>query len=109
MDERLRSEGPVSNLVHDLIQVLSEKVDGAARYGIYIDDARADGCETCAAIFRECDEHDRKDVAHLLEHLASHLSRMSAGSDAWSDEEDIGSEGESESTGRASSISEEAA
>ncbi len=41
--EKIRSEQPVKNTTHNLIQTLSTKLDSAARYGLYVDDAHKDG------------------------------------------------------------------
>ena len=38
--ERVRVDGPVMNTLHNLIQTLSIKLDSAARYGLYTEDAR---------------------------------------------------------------------
>ena len=36
----IRSEGPVSTTLHNLVQTLSVKLDSAARYELYEQDAR---------------------------------------------------------------------
>ena len=37
--ERIRTEEPVKNTIHNLVQTLSVKLDSASRYGLYQDDA----------------------------------------------------------------------
>ncbi len=93
MDEKLRAEGPVSNVVHDLLQTLNEKIDAATRYGLYVENAEAESCAACVAIFRQCERHDRDDVARLLDHLRGHVSSVSAGVDAWANDPTVDEEG----------------
>jgi hypothetical protein len=38
--EQIREARPVENSVHNVIQTLSVKLDSAARYGLYQEDAR---------------------------------------------------------------------
>ena len=47
--ERVRVDGPVKNTLHNLIQTLSIKLDSAARYGLYTEDARIDGYQPACA------------------------------------------------------------
>jgi hypothetical protein len=39
--EQIHTERPVTNTFHNIIQTLSIKIDSAARYGLYADDARS--------------------------------------------------------------------
>jgi len=75
IDEQLRTEGPVTNTVADLIGILSEKIDGVARYGIYADDARQEGCQGCVDLFQRLDQQDRQLVGELIGHLQQHLQQ----------------------------------
>jgi hypothetical protein len=45
--EQIREARPVENSVHNVIQTLSVKLDSAARYGLYQEDAREDGFDDC--------------------------------------------------------------
>jgi rubrerythrin len=71
--ERIRTEQPVKNTVHNLIQTLSTKLDSAARYGLYQEDASADGMEDCADVFARLAERDRESINDLLECLKGHI------------------------------------
>jgi hypothetical protein len=39
-NEQIRTEQPVKNTFHNLVQTLNVKLDSAARYGLYQEDAR---------------------------------------------------------------------
>ena len=49
--QQIRSEEPVKNTIHNLIQTLSVKLDSAARYGLYQEDAAKDDMGECADLF----------------------------------------------------------
>ena len=61
--DRIRSDGPVENSLHDVIQTLSIKLDSAARYGLYSEDAHADGYEDCAELFGQLRRLDLQAIA----------------------------------------------
>ena len=67
--ERIRQEGPVENTVHNLIQTLSIKLDSAARYGLYQDDARQEGYDDCAQVFEQLAQHEQEAISRLMECL----------------------------------------
>jgi hypothetical protein len=69
----VRSAQPVPNTVHNLIQTLSVKLDSAARYALYRDDARQDGREDSAVLFARLEERDRESIRDLLECLRNEL------------------------------------
>jgi rubrerythrin len=71
--EQIREAGPVQNSVHNLIQTLSVKLDSAARYGLYQEDARADGFDDCVELFARLAEHDRAAIEDLLRCLRGNL------------------------------------
>ncbi|HYY43907.1 MAG TPA: hypothetical protein VE975_01800 [Actinomycetota bacterium] len=73
MTERIRQEEPVKNTIHNLVQTLSVKLDSAARYGLYQEDARKDGFGDCAEAFAAMAERDRESIAQLLTCLRKHL------------------------------------
>jgi hypothetical protein len=60
--EQIREAQPVQNSIHDLIQTLSIKLDSAAWYGLYQEDAREDGFDDCAALFGRLAEQERAAV-----------------------------------------------
>jgi rubrerythrin len=74
--ERIRQDGPVKNTFHNLIQTLSVKLDSAARYGLYADDARADGYEDCAELFDRLRSHERQAIDDLKSCLRDHMAEM---------------------------------
>lgn len=71
--DQVRAEEPVKNTIHNLIQTLSVKLDSAARYGLYQDDARKDGFEDCAEVFARLDQQERDAIAELLRCLRKHV------------------------------------
>jgi rubrerythrin len=71
--EQIRAEEPVKNTIHNLVQTLSIKLDGSARYSLYQDDARKDGFDDCADAFGAIAERDRQSIDQLLTCLRKHL------------------------------------
>ena len=71
--EQIRHAGPVQNSIHDLIQTLSVKLDSAARYGLYQEDAREDGFDDCAELFGRLAEQEQDAIHDLLSCLQDHL------------------------------------
>jgi rubrerythrin len=61
--EHIRTTQPVKNTIHNLIQTLSVKLDSAARYELYQEDARADGFDDCAELFSRLAERERDSIA----------------------------------------------
>lgn len=74
--ERIRMDGPVKNALHDVIQLLSIKIDSAARYGLYQEDARADGFEDCEELFAQLAEHERQAIDQLKRCLRDHIDDL---------------------------------
>jgi hypothetical protein len=74
--ERIRIDGPIKNSLHDLIQTLSIKIDSAARYGLYTEDARADGYEDCAELFSQLADQERRAIDDLKRCLRDHIGDM---------------------------------
>jgi rubrerythrin len=72
--EEIREARPVQNSVHNLIQTLSVKLDSAARYGLYQDDAKEDGFDDCAALFGRLAEQERGAIDELTGCLRDHLA-----------------------------------
>ena len=64
--EQIHIERPVTNTFHNVIQCLSVKLDSAARYGLYADDAREDGMPECAEMFEELAAQERAQIERLL-------------------------------------------
>ena len=71
--EEIRTQEPVKNTIHNLIQTLSVKLDSAARYGLYQEDARNDGFEDCVELFGRLEREERALIEELVEHLGRHL------------------------------------
>jgi hypothetical protein len=71
--ETIRSEEPVANTIHNLVQTLSVKLDSAARYELYRDDARGDGYDDCVEVFTRLEERERDSIRDLMRTLARHL------------------------------------
>ena len=80
--ELIREAKPVHNSIHDLVQTLSVKLDSAARYGLYQEDAREDGFDDCAELFGrlerrlDIDPPAGSDVAQSIEDLWLYLHLM---------------------------------
>jgi hypothetical protein len=77
--EQIRTEEPVKNTIHNLIQTLSVKLDSAARYGIYQEDAKKDGFDDCAELFAKMAETEQRDVQGLVRCLKQHIGDSGAG------------------------------
>jgi rubrerythrin len=71
--ERIRTDGAVKNTLHNLIQTLSVKLDSAARYGLYTEDARIDGYQDCAELFGRLTEQERRAIDDLKACLRNHI------------------------------------
>lgn len=76
--EQIRTAQPVTNTVHNLIQTLSVKLDSAARYGLYQEDAVKDGCEDCVEAFRKLADLELQAIDELIAHLRIHLPQEQA-------------------------------
>jgi rubrerythrin len=68
------------NTVHNLVQTLSVKLDSAARYGLYKDDASMDGLEDCAEVFDRLAARERESIEELLSCLRDHIDDAQLGS-----------------------------
>jgi rubrerythrin len=73
--EKIRSEQPVKNTTHNLIQTLSTKLDSAARYGLYVDDAHKDGYEDCAQVFERLAEREQEMIGELITCLQKRIGQ----------------------------------
>jgi hypothetical protein len=71
--EEIREARPVENSIHDIIQTLSVKLDSAARYGLYEQDAREDGHEDCVALFSRLSDMEHEAIRDLISCLRDHL------------------------------------
>lgn len=71
--EQIHTERPVTNTFHNIVQTLSIKLDSAARYGLYADDAREDGMSDCANMFGELASQERTQIDRLLGCLRDHV------------------------------------
>jgi rubrerythrin len=64
--QQIRTEQPVKNTTHNLIQTLSVKLDSAARYGLYQEDARKDGYDDCAEVFSKLADREQESIQALV-------------------------------------------
>jgi rubrerythrin len=71
--EQIRTEQPVPNTIHNLVQTLSTKLDSAARYGLYVEDARKDGHDDCAEVFDRLAGRERESIQDLVRCLEKHI------------------------------------
>ena len=71
--EQIRTEQPVQNTIHNLVQTLSIKLDSAARYGLYQEDARHDGYDDCADMFQRLAESEQKSIQDLMRCMRKHV------------------------------------
>lgn len=74
--EEIVSEEPMRNHNHDLIQVLSEKLDGAVRYQVYHEDAEG-MCESCQKIWDEIKQDDLRHIEMLRSEIIRHVQQGS--------------------------------
>jgi hypothetical protein len=72
--DEIRQARPVQNSLHDIIQTLSVKLDSAARYGLYQEDAREDGYEDCAELFARLAEQEQEAIRELMGCLRNHVA-----------------------------------
>ncbi len=73
--EQIREEQPVSNTIHNLIQTLSVKLDSAARYSLYQEDARKDEFEDCASVFGRLAQQEGEQIQELVNCLQQHIGQ----------------------------------
>jgi rubrerythrin len=74
--ERIRLDGAVENTLHNVIQTLSVKLDSAARYGLYAEDARLEGYDDCVALFSRLAEHEQRAIEDLKGCLRGHIGDL---------------------------------
>jgi rubrerythrin len=55
------------------------KLDSAARYGIYQEDAKKDGFDDCAELFARMAETEQRDIQALVRCLRQHIGDSGAG------------------------------
>ena len=77
--EQIRTEEPVKNTFHNLVQTLNVKLDSAARYGLYQEDARKDGFDDCADLFGKLQESEQKEIQGLVRCLQQHIGESGVG------------------------------
>jgi hypothetical protein len=76
--DQIRHAGPVQNSIHDLIQTLSVKLDSAARYGLYQQDAQEDGFDDCAELFARLADTEQDAIRELIGCLRNHIAATGA-------------------------------
>ncbi len=77
--EQIRTEEPVKNTIHNLIHTLSSKLDAAARYGLYQQEAKEDGFDDCADLFSKLSESEQRHIQGLVRCLKAHIEDSGAG------------------------------
>ena len=78
-DQYIRTEEPVVNTIHNLVHTLSSKLDAAARYGLYQDEAKTDGFEDVADLFARLAESEQEHIQGLVRCLKEHIGKSGAG------------------------------
>jgi hypothetical protein len=71
--EQIRTAQPVKNTIHNLVQTLSVKLDSAARYDLYRDDAKKDGFDDCAELFGKLARSEDESIQGLVRCLEKHV------------------------------------
>jgi rubrerythrin len=71
--EKIRTEQPVKNTVHNLVQTLSIKLDSASRYTIYQEDAKKDGFDDCAKVWGRLAGQEQEMIDELVTCLEKHI------------------------------------
>jgi hypothetical protein len=74
--DRIRADGAVKNTLHNIIQTLSVKLDPAARYGLYEEDARIDGYDDCVELFSQLARQERRAIEDLKSCLRGHIGDL---------------------------------
>jgi rubrerythrin len=64
--ENIPSEGSISNTLHNLVQTLSVKLDSAARYGLYQEEARREGFDECGEVFARLATTEQESIQRLV-------------------------------------------
>jgi rubrerythrin len=77
--DKIRTEQPVKNTLHNVVQTLNVKLDSAARYGLYQEDARKDGFDDCAELFGMLHESEQTEIQGLIRCLRQHFDESGAG------------------------------
>jgi len=77
--EQIRAEEPVKNTFHNLVQTLNVKLDSAARYRLYQEDAREDGFDDCAELFGKLQQSEQQEIQGLVRCLREHIGESGAG------------------------------
>ena len=66
---------------HNLIHLLSTKIDTASRCALYEGEARTEGIDDCAEVFAEVSVKEREEIDALLQCLRGHLQYAAAAED----------------------------
>ncbi|MBI3945001.1 MAG: hypothetical protein HY321_03715 [Armatimonadetes bacterium] len=72
--EEIITEEPMRNFNHDLIQVLSEKLDGVVRYQVYHEDSEGE-CDSCPRIWEQIKEDDLRHIEMIRNEIINHVKR----------------------------------
>jgi hypothetical protein len=76
--EQIREARPVENSIHNVIQTLSVKLDSAARYGLYQQDAREEGFDDLAELFDRLAKREQDAIGDLMSCLRDRLAAPAA-------------------------------
>lgn len=74
-----RIHGDRPRTFHNLILLLSTKIDSASRCALYEGEARAEGFDDCAQVFAQLAIKEREEIDALLDCLREHLEPLRAG------------------------------
>jgi hypothetical protein len=76
--EQIREARPVENSIHNVIQTLSVKLDSAARYGLYREDALEEGFVDIAELFDQLAKREEDAIDDLMSCLRNRLAAPAA-------------------------------
>lgn len=71
--DQLRASKPRSNMFHNLIHAMAIKLDSAARYSIYINDAEQESCHDCVEVWQKCRELEMQQIQLIERELNQHF------------------------------------
>jgi hypothetical protein len=71
--DQLRTAKPRSNMFHNLVHSLAIKLDSAARYDIYINDANQENCQQCVQLWQKCKDLEMQQIQLIEDELGKHF------------------------------------
>jgi len=71
--EKIRQTQPMLNANYDLIHLLDERLQMAARYDLYIQDAKEGNCDHCVQLFQNLKDMDMEATKKLRDEIVMHV------------------------------------